>query len=420
MNRKLVITSAVVLILALLLTLAPACGNGEEEATPTPGVTPTPGTTPTATPKVETLKIGFMSPLSGPAAVYGVQYEVGCKWAADKINEAGGIAAGNTTYMIKIVSCDDKITASGSAQCWSRLVHNEGIRFLIGPIGKTCVSATMDKTNEDKVIQIDAGSYLGVSPEYPYRFEGYPIGPDGAWATTYMGMVLEQHPEISNMCIVNQNTNTETYVASELVAAEFYGIEVECVELFERGTQDFFPLLTRVVAKRPDAINFSSTWAGQVPYMIKTARQLGYEGFIYGTVTTDMELMLDVAGADMAEGYLLQMPDPSYDGWPEETKALFLEFQSRYDFPIQPTTIAGFDGVLMIARGVAAAGSIDVDAVLAVLNQPGFKFDSFGVEVELGGKESYGIAHVMPMPISCTEIRDGEVVQIGYKWGEIP
>ena len=52
MRRKVAIIGALVLVLALLLTLAPACGDEEEEI------------------KVERIKWGIMETLSGPAAAW--------------------------------------------------------------------------------------------------------------------------------------------------------------------------------------------------------------------------------------------------------------------------------------------------------------------------------------------------------------
>ena len=97
MIKKLIGICMLVVVVALVLTLTPACGKGEE-----PG-----GTTPaksTPTPQTKVLKMGMMGPLSGPAAAWGAQNEQGAKWAADIIIEAGGIKVGGVTYTIKIVS----------------------------------------------------------------------------------------------------------------------------------------------------------------------------------------------------------------------------------------------------------------------------------------------------------------------------
>ena len=103
MKKKLIVIGAIVFALALLLTLAPACGNGDEPgpgSTPTPGTTPTPGVTPTPTAEVKTVKMGLLMPLSGMAAQWGLQFRQGFDSAIDRINEAGGFKVGNDTYVL--------------------------------------------------------------------------------------------------------------------------------------------------------------------------------------------------------------------------------------------------------------------------------------------------------------------------------
>ena len=53
----------------------------------------------------DTVKIGVVAPLTGPAALYGEQVEAGAKLAAKLINEEGGILGGK---QIELVIEDDQ------------------------------------------------------------------------------------------------------------------------------------------------------------------------------------------------------------------------------------------------------------------------------------------------------------------------
>ena len=60
--------------------------------------------------------------------------EDGAVWAADRINERGGLNIGGDTYMIKAVRCDTKASGSEAANCAVRFAHDEKVAFIVGPI----------------------------------------------------------------------------------------------------------------------------------------------------------------------------------------------------------------------------------------------------------------------------------------------
>ena len=111
MKRKLVGIGVIALVLALLLTLAPSCGNGDEG-------------------EVKTLKMGLIIPLSGTLASMGVQCETGMDWAIEKVNGAGGIKVGQDAYMIELVTCDEKAIASEGVLCAQQMVGGMWVRIL--------------------------------------------------------------------------------------------------------------------------------------------------------------------------------------------------------------------------------------------------------------------------------------------------
>ena len=78
-----------------------------------------------------TIKIGAITPASGPYAVLGEEHRLGYDFAADYINENGGILGRD----VEIIHADNKGTPEGSVAAAERLVQQDGARFLIGTIG---------------------------------------------------------------------------------------------------------------------------------------------------------------------------------------------------------------------------------------------------------------------------------------------
>ena len=56
----------------------------------------------------KTVKIGFLAPLTGEVAAWGLPGLYGCEIWAEKVNEAGGIKVGDDQYLVEFVSFDNE------------------------------------------------------------------------------------------------------------------------------------------------------------------------------------------------------------------------------------------------------------------------------------------------------------------------
>ena len=85
-------------------------------------------TTWTAAAANETLKIGVIGPMSGPAAQWGVEIARGAEMKAEEINAAGGLKIGNATYDIRTIPPGQTMTLSGNVtSCTPRASSPESI-----------------------------------------------------------------------------------------------------------------------------------------------------------------------------------------------------------------------------------------------------------------------------------------------------
>jgi len=396
MKRKLIAIAAIVLVLALLLTLAPSCGNGDEEVTPTPGFTPTPGVTPTPTPEAKTLKMGIILPLSGPAGAWGIQTEQGAVWAKDRINEAGGIKVGDDTYMIKFVKCDDKYIGSEGITCATRMVYDEQVHYVIGSIGVNVAIAPM--LTEGKVINMGIGtaSAATVNPEHPYLL--YSLQGFETWVNAFYKQFAKVHPEVKTVGVIGlvpDPSGASVQTTKDAVETQM-GAEVVAAVEHTAGTTDFYPFLTPIVAKNPDAIALYSQGVGSQALIIKQARELGYEGILAASNHGEPLPGCAIAGNEAYTGVYHNEPVYDSDLYPEATRALYAEFQKVY--PGEPCGLChylGFSTVYFYKQAIETAGSIDPDEVLKVFDDPNWTYEWWGQPGRsLGGLETYGIRRV--------------------------
>ena len=79
------------------------------------------------------LKIGVLGVMSGPAASWGLVNKYSAEATAQMYNEQGGVEIDGEKYQIQIVSIDDKNDPKLAVSGAERLVHQEGIHYIIGP-----------------------------------------------------------------------------------------------------------------------------------------------------------------------------------------------------------------------------------------------------------------------------------------------
>ena len=431
MIKKLISIGAVILVLALLLTLAPACGNGDEEptpgATPTPGVTPTPGATPTPTPEPKTLKVGFFSILSGPAAPWGSGHRAGVEWAADDINDAGGIKVGNDIYMVDVTACDTAGSGSQANTCLTELIYDRGIKYLIGPLFTDDAIMPILEQNEVFCCTLNAsGLEPRENPDRPYYINGcvhYPT-----WVATFYAQCAEHNPEVKKVAILAaEGPAGELGMENSKLAAEAAGLEY-VTETYAAGSVDFYPALTKILTKNPDAMEVGGGPGDQVLQM-KQARELGYEGQFWHVNWVPIGLMVDTMGLSQMYGIKTTLPDFTSDFYSEEMQELnrrYMEERAGADETDMPdTTVHGYSHMMFYAKAIETAGSIEPTEVLKVIDDPNFRFERYYVsDASLSGLQTTGInrqmSHFNPYGEVVIEGDEAYVVQMDGRVVELP
>ena len=97
------------------------------------------------------VKIGYIGPMSGDAAILGQEALSGIEVAIDKANANGGING----RKVELVSEDDQYQTSKSVSAYDKLVHVDGVKTIImSTYGG--VMAVSEKAKNDNVLVVDA------------------------------------------------------------------------------------------------------------------------------------------------------------------------------------------------------------------------------------------------------------------------
>src|SRR4030042_2890516 len=102
--------------------------------------------------------IGLTAPLSGPGAAYGADVRDGLDMAIKKINDAGGIKIGDTTYTFTLESADDQMTPDKAQANTNRFVLEDGISIIWDPTANTIAPLLTKNTTSGEEFLIMAYS----------------------------------------------------------------------------------------------------------------------------------------------------------------------------------------------------------------------------------------------------------------------
>jgi branched-chain amino acid transport system substrate-binding protein len=359
----------------------------------------------------KTLTIGLLGPLSGGAASYGVELMRGAELRVEEINKGGGLKVGADAYRIKLVSYDHKAQAADTATATNKLIFQDKVKYIIGnAVGATCNAAqTITEPNKVMFAFVCWGTN-NLAPEKPYSFRS--MLSQWELAEPFYRWVKENHPTIKRVAAISPNDtsgkDTNTAVVKALKAL---GFEVAADEYYERGTKDFYPVLTKILAQKPDMIDVAAAPPGEAGLILKQAMELGFKGAKGWTAGINPFTIISVAGPEAAEGVWSPANiNVKGDHVSPAVRKFGETYEKRYGEVPGAIAVANYAAFDVFTQAMQKAGSIDTDRVLAVLTKE--QFQTVWGPLALGGKETYGIDRQFLYPLVISEVRQGKVVDI--------
>ena len=211
-----------------------------------------------------------------------------------------------------------------------------------------------------------SGAMLGVAPlaeeDGVVLFSGLASNPDIANAGDYIFRTqisdIEVGINIGNvlwadgirrLATITEKTDYAEGVRRTSVAQfEENGGHVVAAERYATDVTDFETQLTKLFAASPDALHIAPQSEFAAGAIVKQARELGYEGPIYGETVTVGTTAQDIAG-DAATGLkaVTAAPDPNN----EKSQEVLANFRERYQYITLPWHLgSAYDDVYITAE----------------------------------------------------------------------
>ncbi len=356
----------------------------------------------------DTLKIGALVTLSGPGAAWGQGMKNAAELAADQVNAKGGLDVAGKTYKVEVIAYDDKYQANEAVTVANRLVFEDKVKYIIGPVGSAAVVAIQPITEKNKVIVMTLGftpKALGADKPYSFR----PNVTTAEVSQPQIDWVIKTQG-IKKVGGLFPNDETGQAIAKDLDAAyKKGGADLVAKEFFERDRVDFVPLLTRMLARGIDAIELDGNSPTTAGLIVKQARELGFKGKIIRTGGPATPEIVNVAGKTATQGMFVHSP---VDPLQPSTKAYVDMYTAKYKTAMNGFSPAFYDGTSMLFEAMRRAGTVtDTDKVRAALEKISDFPGAMGA-LSWTGKAAYGIDHQLNAPFFIGEIKDGVEVTV--------
>ena len=355
------------------------------------------------------LKIGFVGVTSGPAAAWGISNQRSMEARAAWLNEVGGYKIGDTTYDIEIVSFDDQKDPKRAIAGMEKMAQ-EGIHYVVGP-NVDDGAAAVRPVAEAKGIMY-----------FPYAFPKELYAAPASNAVLGMVANYQSGPAIYKYLRDERDVKTVAFVAANesdplsqrdggVEAAGSLGLEVVSDNVtYQVDTTDFTPVLTPVMRTQPDLLVLSGVSPANAPQLIRSARELGFQGIISTETAQDATVLREGAGA-LANGFIsvggASTPEIASDDMKEFVKRytdMFGEYNDESN-----TKVYALEYILATLNA-NPAGLDDVKAFQVTMDtfeapNPFMKGDA---KMQYVGTTSFGQKRQIAVPLVVNVYQDGE------------
>ena len=340
----------------------------------------------------ETIVFGGIAPLSAPGAVAGgIGMDWGFQQAAADINAECGIEIDGQHHRLKVITGDSEGVSEYGQAVAERLILQEGAHAMVGVYHSAVGLATMGIMQQYQIPTIfahlrnDNASANGI-----IEFDGHP--PRSASGTDYIfrisppssiiGAVVTEwllSLGVDDVVLIVENTDYgHPAAANESAFLEAAGAAVEKFDI-EVGTEDFVPILSRILARPqpPDAIRIIVS--GETSYnLVQQMAELG-------VAPTADTICVTNHIAFQSEQYWATVPDGNYCAYDrvgtipslfnDLAAELNVKYQADFGDILASFAMEAYDSVRLMADAIDRAESYtDGQAIIAAIEATDVEF----------------------------------------------
>jgi len=335
-------------LLVLTLALVPACSNSSDG---------------------DTVKVGANFELTGGVASFGQSSVNAIQLAFEQANANGGVLG----KQLELVVADNKSDASESTLAITKLITQDKVSAVLGPVTSTNTLAAVPVAQENKVPiitptatnpKVTVNEETGKLNDYVFRacfidpFQG-----------TVMANFASNDLNAKTAAIYIDNSSDYAKGLAKYFEESFVanGGTIVATEAYVAKDTDFKATLTRIKSTNPDVI-FVPGYYEEVGKIVKQGRELGITAPFLGGDGWDAPQIVDIAGAEnlnntyFSNHYSAEDPSP-------EIQNFVKAYEEKYNATPDALAALGYDAAILLIDAIKRAGSDDPEEIKKALEE---------------------------------------------------
>jgi len=316
--RQMIVVSLVAAVAIIMITgCVPAAPVTPPPVTPPP-VTPPPVTPPPVTPpeKVVTAKIGFLAPLTGPTAGWGLPGLYGDYIWCEQLNAQGGIELSDGTHvLVEMVPYDDEYITEKAVTGGKKLVLEDKV-VLVQMLGGADAAAIVPWFTQQMMLSTTLLP-SDLTPATLYHLAPIEVCPfynagHVEWLAEHLAEFrpdLTADGKITFAQVAQDDELGRPGMATMNAAAEAAGMEIVYWELFDPETTDFAPIVSEMIASGADILDWGISYPDYVNLLTQQAYQQGFTGQLAGYSLDFYDAIIEKTSVEFMENFIWQFPD---------------------------------------------------------------------------------------------------------------
>lgn len=301
-------------------------------------------------PAGDTIKIGYLGPLTGGSASLGIPAQHGFELAIEHLN-----ASGELDHELELVSVDDEADPTKSAAAAQRMVDDGEVIAVLGGPNSGPVLANNPIITEAGVVQLvtiaQADNLIdSESPGYDLTFQVTENNTYNVGATVQFFL----DADYESVCAVSDTTEYgQSGIAAIRSVFEDNGLEVAQHVSHEVNATDLTPQVLSLRDAGCDSIYLYSYGQDAAVFM-KTVNQLGWDVDVIGGRALNQSAFISIAGS-AGDGLIF----PSVIDLDKQEATDFIEaYDAEYGVDDDPAHVfsgLAYDSILILAEALKAS-----------------------------------------------------------------
>lgn len=299
----------------------------------------------------DTINIGAIGPLTGPASTYGQSVKNGAELYLEQVNADGGVDGKKLSLLFE----DDEANPDKAIQAFNKLVDNEGVPVILGAVTSGATNAVAPQATSRSIPMLTP-----TATEPNITKNGGEFVFRGCFVDSFQGVALADYAtsklsKKTAAVLYNKDSDYSKGIADAFKKEfESKGGKVTEFLTYNEGDKDFNAQLTKIKGTNSDVLVLPDYYT-QVGTVAKQARDMGIQSQLLGGDGWESEELTKLGGTAVNGALYL---NHYYSGDSDSVVADFVKaYKAKYNAEPDAFAALAYDSTKVIVEAIKSAGT---------------------------------------------------------------